>query len=82
MNTNRNCGKCGVDLDEKREFHFSLKKELLYKVVKSGQKACIICIELVLGRKLTRNDFTNEKVNRTGFGEKSARLLNRLEKRK
>lgn len=82
MNTNRNCGKCGADLDEKREFHFSLKKELLYRVVKSGQKACITCIELVLGRRLNREDFTDEKVNRIGFGNKSPKVLNRLEKRK
>ncbi len=75
---NRNCGKCGVDLDEKREFHFSLRKELLYRVVKSGQKACVGCIELILGRKLTRDDFTDEKVNRKSFGKKSARLLNRM----
>lgn len=78
----RNCGKCGADLDKNREFHFSIKKELLYKVVKSGQKACIACIELVLGRRLTREDFTNESVNRISFGKKSPRVLNRLERRK
>lgn len=79
---NHSCGKCGIDLHEKREYYFSIKKELLYRVVKSGQRACVDCIESALGRKLIRDDFTQEKVNRRSFGKKSAKLLNRLENKK
>jgi hypothetical protein len=81
-NYQETCSKCGTDLKEIREFHSKVKPEVLLKIVKSGQKACISCIELVLGRRLTKNDYTNDKVNKINYGSKSAKLLNRLNKDK
>lgn len=73
------CSSCGRDLVEIGEFYSSIKPEIIMRVVKSGQRACINCIESKLGRRLNRNDFTKRKLNRTSRREyKSAKLLNRL----
>lgn len=78
MSYNPNCSKCGKSLREIGEFPLGIRPETLMKVVKSGQRACISCLETGLGRRINRSDFTNAKVNRQSYGKKSAKVLNRM----
>lgn len=80
-NFDPNCAKCGKNLREIGEFPLGIKAELLMTVVKSGQRACITCLELALGRRLNRGDFTKQKINRLSrHSYKSAKVINRIER--
>lgn len=72
------CADCHCNVKQLREYHYKIKSEIWLKVAKSNEFLCIGCLEKRLGRRITKEDFTNESVNQRGFGKKSARLLNRL----
>lgn len=74
------CHNCGFNCSTGGEL-FYLKDELWWKIMGRrtvGGILCIDCCEKKLGRKLNRNDFTECYINRVNYGNKSARLLNRL----
>ena len=72
------CLDCRVDTGKIYE-HYYVELELWMKVVgsKTGM-LCIGCLEDRIDRKLTRKDFPNVTINSVKYGNKSLRLLNRL----
>lgn len=71
--------KCLSCRNDTRYEHFFLKDEIWFKVhnSKSGMM-CINCIEIRLGRKLNKSDFTDCYINKLDYGSKSLVLLDRL----
>jgi hypothetical protein len=73
------CLHCGVDTVRLNE-HFYLKNEV-WNQVHSSERGflCVGCVELRLGRRLNKDDFTSVSINRFHPGvRKSQRLIERL----
>lgn len=74
------CKGCGFDTLNNNEYYMVKNEIWLY--VNNGRSEgmlCIGCVELRLGRRLTRKDFTDAPINGYEiFKYKSARLANRL----
>jgi len=70
------CGRSTAQIGE----HFFLKNEVWYSVHKSERGfLCIVCIEEILNRKLTPNDFQDCHLHKPQPGKiMSQRLVDRL----
>lgn len=80
------CLDCGVDTSPRGVAEYYMLHSHIWLQANPSYKGmkCIGCVETVLGRLLTRSDFTSapiNDVNDTGFPplKRSNRLLNRLE---
>ena len=73
-----NCLDCGINTDTIHEYYMVTNK--IWKQVHPLDEGmlCIGCVELRLGRVLTRKDFSNAPLNNLGGWEQSERLLERL----
>jgi hypothetical protein len=83
------CRKCGVHTGDIREYYM-LRDEIWQRVVERWKipadeygaigGLCIGCFEQLLGRRLTKQDFTDCEVNRLdcSWNIKSDRLCDRL----
>ncbi len=70
------CLDCGVDTGKIGE-HYFIHTHLWLRAVNSIKgMLCIACLEKRLGRQLTRADFTDAYINKSGI--RSERLMSRL----
>ena len=71
------CADCGLGANETFEFYF-LHDRVWLTIANKDEDLCVSCAEARLGRTLISTDFTSCYINRSSWGAKSARLLNRL----
>lgn len=77
------CSKCETNVKQLGEYDYKLKSEIWLRIANSSNLLCLGCLELLLGRRLKSGDFSDDPINWKPFKRvrKSARLLNRLDKR-
>ncbi|MDO8571929.1 MAG: hypothetical protein Q7R79_04590 [bacterium] len=72
------CVDCGIDTGKIHE-HYFIKTELWLTVMPTIEgMLCIGCLEKRLGRRLSKKDFTDARINDPYYGAKSQRLISRL----
>lgn len=71
------CLDCNIDTGRIGEFYY-LKEEIWNSVAPKVGMLCIDCLEKRLKRKLKSSDFDSCFLNSLKFGQKSAKLIDRL----
>lgn len=72
------CIDCHQDTGKIKEFYFINTNTWLTALGSKQGMLCIGCLEKRLGRELRQDDFPNVTINSPRYGDKSQRLMQRM----